>query len=59
MSYFKVTTNKGETVWVNSSTIFYVTSCKCGYRVYFSDGMYLDAVEITAVSTEEFLQSLA
>lgn len=58
MPYFKVITTKGEVMWINAVVVFYVTSYKGRYRIFFDDGMCCDAVEICEATLEEFLHSL-
>ena len=59
MTFLKVVTPKGEVMWVNAAVVFYITSYKGRFRIYFEDGMICEAVEISEATLEDFLHSIS
>ena len=58
MTFLKGVTPKGEVMWVNTAVVYYITSYKGRFRIYFEDGMSCDVVEIGQATLEEFLHSM-
>ena len=59
MTFLKVVTPKEEVMWVNAAVVFYITSYKGRFRIYFEDGMSCEAVELSEATLEDFLHSIS